>query len=200
MSSTPSMSWTSQSSAPGRTGAKPTPQLPITTVVTPCQHVGVSSGSHVTWPSKCVWTSTKPGVTSAPSASTFSRANSLTRPTSVTTPSVIATSAVRPGAPVPSTTVPPLINRSCMSDQLSEERLDVGHQQVGLFERGEVAAAVEARVADDVEARLGKCPRDAEDLGGEHRGRGRDADVLAHRSEAVTARRLAVETRRRVDR
>ena len=33
--------------APGRTGAKPTPQLPITTVVTPCQHDGVSSGSQV---------------------------------------------------------------------------------------------------------------------------------------------------------
>ena len=48
MSSTPSMSWISQSSWPGRTGAKPTPQLPITTVVTPCQHDGVSSGSQVT--------------------------------------------------------------------------------------------------------------------------------------------------------
>ena len=32
-------------------GAKPTPQLPITTVVTPCQIDGVSSGSQVTWPS-----------------------------------------------------------------------------------------------------------------------------------------------------
>jgi hypothetical protein len=36
---------------PGRTGAKPTPQFPITTVVTPCQLDGVSIGSHVTWPS-----------------------------------------------------------------------------------------------------------------------------------------------------
>ena len=51
MSSTPSMSWMSHSSAPGRTGANPTPQLPMTTVVTPCQHDGVSSGSHVTCPS-----------------------------------------------------------------------------------------------------------------------------------------------------
>ena len=33
---------------PGRTGANPTPQLPITTVVTPCQLDGVTSGSHVT--------------------------------------------------------------------------------------------------------------------------------------------------------
>ena len=51
MSSTPSMSWTSHPSDPGRTGAKPTPQLPMTTVVTPCQALGVRNGSHVTWPS-----------------------------------------------------------------------------------------------------------------------------------------------------
>ena len=54
---------------PGRTGAKPTPQLPSTAVVTPCQHDGVRCGSQVAWPSKCVCTSTKPGVTSRPSAS-----------------------------------------------------------------------------------------------------------------------------------
>src|SRR5262249_46783180 len=94
---------------------KPTPQLPITTVVTPCQQLGVSIGSQVTWPSKCVCTSTKPGVTSAPSASTVVRALPSTLPTSVTTPSLIATSAVRPGAPVPSTTLPPLITRSCIT-------------------------------------------------------------------------------------
>jgi hypothetical protein len=35
MSSTPSINAISQSSAPGRTGANPTPQLPVTTVVTP---------------------------------------------------------------------------------------------------------------------------------------------------------------------
>ena len=46
---------------PGRTGANPTPQLPSTAVVTPCQHDGVRSSSHVTWPSKWVWMSTKPG-------------------------------------------------------------------------------------------------------------------------------------------
>ena len=32
----------------GATGAKPTPQLPSTSVVTPCQLVGDSVGSHVT--------------------------------------------------------------------------------------------------------------------------------------------------------
>ena len=42
MSSTPSIRPMSQSWRSGGTGAKPTPQLPITTVVTPCQHDGVS--------------------------------------------------------------------------------------------------------------------------------------------------------------
>jgi hypothetical protein len=51
MSSTPSMRAISQSWRSGRTGAKPTPQFPMTTVVTPCHEDGVSSGSHVTWPS-----------------------------------------------------------------------------------------------------------------------------------------------------
>ena len=65
------------SCASGRTGAKPTPQLPSTTVVTPCQHDGVRCGSHVAWPSKCVCTSTKPGVTSRPSASSSRRAGAV---------------------------------------------------------------------------------------------------------------------------
>ena len=51
MSSTPSMSWISQSCRSGCAGANPTPQLPITTVVTPCQLDGDTSGSQVAWPS-----------------------------------------------------------------------------------------------------------------------------------------------------
>ena len=51
MSSTPSISPMSHSCRSGATGAKPTPQLPITTVVTPCQHDGVSCSSQVAWPS-----------------------------------------------------------------------------------------------------------------------------------------------------
>ena len=47
MSSTPSISSMSSCSPPGRTGANPTPQLPTTTVVTPCQHDGASCASHV---------------------------------------------------------------------------------------------------------------------------------------------------------
>ena len=35
----------------GRVGAMPNPQLPMTTLVTPCQHDGVRSGSHRTWAS-----------------------------------------------------------------------------------------------------------------------------------------------------
>src|SRR3954469_1149824 len=56
--------------------------------------------------------STNPGVTSNPSAAMLRSAVPSTRPTSVTAPSRIATSAVRAGAPVPSTTVPPRITRS----------------------------------------------------------------------------------------
>ena len=51
MSSTPSISSMSRSWSAGRTGAKPTPQLPITTVVTPCHDDGASCVSHVAWPS-----------------------------------------------------------------------------------------------------------------------------------------------------
>src|SRR5262245_53161148 len=202
MSSTPSIRPISHSCLSGLTGAKPTPQLPITIVVTPCQHVGVSSGSHVTCPSKCVCTSTKPGVTSAPSAGTVSRARPSTAPTSVMTPSVIATSAVRAGAPVPSTTEPPLMTRSCtgLPQILEEEALYILHEEIGLLERGEVSTAVEPGVAREIEPGLGVRLGNAEHLLREHRRRRGGRDVLPHRSEAVAPLRLAVETNRRVDR
>src|SRR5690349_12267649 len=57
--------------------------------------------------------STNPGVTSRPSASSSRVPRPSTLPTSVTTSPAIATSAVRAGAPEPSTTVPPRITRSC---------------------------------------------------------------------------------------
>ena len=71
MSSTPSSMPISQSccSGVGLAGANPTPQLPIATDVTPWRLEGASIGSHVAWPSKWVWMSTKPGVTTSPSAS-----------------------------------------------------------------------------------------------------------------------------------
>ena len=37
--------------SPGLTGAKPTPQLPITAVVTPCMAEGARWLSHTAWPS-----------------------------------------------------------------------------------------------------------------------------------------------------
>ena len=66
MSSTASIRSITQSRSGARTGAKPTPQLPITTVVTPLQHDGVRYGSHDTCASMCVCTSIQPGVTSLP--------------------------------------------------------------------------------------------------------------------------------------
>ena len=51
MSSTPSMRPMSQSWRSGWAGANPTPQLPMTSVVTPCHDDGASSESQVTWPS-----------------------------------------------------------------------------------------------------------------------------------------------------
>ena len=51
MSSTPSISPINQSCRSGAAGANPTPQLPMTSVVTPCQHDGDSCGSHVACPS-----------------------------------------------------------------------------------------------------------------------------------------------------
>src|SRR5262249_15756743 len=153
----------------------------------------------------CVCTSTNPGVTTRPSASSTSRALPSTRPTAVTMPSVMATSAVRAGAPVPSTTVPPLIRRSCSliaprSAHRCEDGSDVLDEQVGVLERSEVSAAIEARVPLQVErfgsVRLG----DAEHLLWEDGAGCRHVDTLAHRAEAIRAARFAVETHRRVDR
>ena len=51
MSSTPSISSMRRWWSAGRTGAKPTPQLPMTTVVTPCHDEGAREESHVACPS-----------------------------------------------------------------------------------------------------------------------------------------------------
>jgi hypothetical protein len=51
ISSTPSINSISAPRCCGRTGAKPTPQLPNIVVVTPCQQEGPSSGSHIACPS-----------------------------------------------------------------------------------------------------------------------------------------------------
>jgi hypothetical protein len=74
-------------------GASVKPQLPITTLVMPCQHEDVPSGSQKTCASMCVWPSMKPGVTTWPSASITSRALSRIRPIAVMRPWRTPTSA-----------------------------------------------------------------------------------------------------------
>jgi hypothetical protein len=51
MSSTPAITSTSTSWSSWRQGAKPTPQLPITTVVTPCADEGVRRSDQMDCPS-----------------------------------------------------------------------------------------------------------------------------------------------------
>jgi hypothetical protein len=51
MSSTPSISADQLGLAPGTCGAKPTPQLPITSVVTPWWMLGLKLSSQLAWPS-----------------------------------------------------------------------------------------------------------------------------------------------------
>ena len=105
----------SQAWRSGAAGANPTPQLPIATVVTPCNDDGAIIESQVACPSKWVWMSMKPGVTMAPSASISRGAEPGTEPTAVMTSSVTSTSP-RPGAPpVPSTIVPFRMIRSAIS-------------------------------------------------------------------------------------
>ncbi len=69
MSSARSRLRTTSARASSRTGASVNPQLPITAVVTPCQHEFAPCGSQNTWASRWVWPSMKPGVTTWPSAS-----------------------------------------------------------------------------------------------------------------------------------
>ena len=61
-------------------GASVNPQLPMTTLVMPCQQEDVPSGSQKTCASMWVWPSTKPGATTWPSASITSRAPERMRP------------------------------------------------------------------------------------------------------------------------
>ena len=77
----------------GLHGASAKPQLPITTLVTPCQHEQLPSGSQATCASICVWPSIKPGVTISPSASTIRSAAAWMRPISTIRPPRTPTSA-----------------------------------------------------------------------------------------------------------
>ena len=81
MSSARSRLRTTSARASSRTGARVKPQLPMTAVVTPCQHEFAPCGSQKTWASRWVWPSMKPGVTTWPSASSSRSPRSRIRPT-----------------------------------------------------------------------------------------------------------------------
>ena len=63
MSSARSRFRTTNARSSARTGASVKPQLPMTAVVTPCQHELLPLASQNTCASMCVWPSMKPGVT-----------------------------------------------------------------------------------------------------------------------------------------
>src|SRR5260370_21257697 len=112
MSSTDSMSSERYSRSSGLHGANVTPQLPSTTDVTPCQHDDDATGSHPTWASRRVWTSTNPGLTTRPSASIVLRPSPSMSPTAAIRSPVTATSPPNDVRPVTSATVPAPITSS----------------------------------------------------------------------------------------
>src|SRR5262249_17048272 len=77
----------------GLQGASAKPQLPMITLVTPCQHEQLPSGSQLTCASMCVCPSIKPGATIIPSASMTRSAGVRMRPISATRPALTPTSA-----------------------------------------------------------------------------------------------------------
>src|SRR5499427_2496713 len=88
-------------------GTTPEPQLPTTSVVTPCITLKGMVGSRSTAKSSWLCTSMKPGATAIPRASISVRPRSVTTPTAEIRSAVSATSAGTPGAPLPSNTIPP---------------------------------------------------------------------------------------------
>ena len=79
----------------GCTGAKPKPQLPMTTEVTPCQPDIVQYGSQKICESKCVCRSMKPGATIRSRASnTRSASEPESLPIRAMRPPAMATSPV----------------------------------------------------------------------------------------------------------
>ena len=93
MSSTASRHSAYHSRSPGLQGASAKPQLPMMTLVTPCQQAQLPSGSQATCASMWVWPSMKPGETIRPSASIFRPAGARIRPISAIRPSLTPTSA-----------------------------------------------------------------------------------------------------------
>ena len=131
MSSTASRHSANHSRASGLQGASAKPQLPITTVVTPCQQEQLPSGSQATCASMCVWPSMKPGATTMPSASIVRSAGARMRPISATRPSLTPTSPRKRGIPEPSTIVPLRIRRSKVIGRPSRLRVAMGEHRGG---------------------------------------------------------------------
>ena len=129
MSSTDSIISASSSRSASLHGANVTPQLPSTTEVTPCQHDDEPIGSQASCASRWVWMSTNPGVTMQPSASIVRRPSPSTRPTATTRSPSMATSATCAGAPVPSTTEPLRMTRSCIVVPLDPDVCRQGTRQ-----------------------------------------------------------------------
>src|SRR5450830_117036 len=81
------------------------PQLPTTTVVTPCDNLGNISGMRITLVSSCVCTSMKPGLNTLPAPSiTWSACQPSSLPTATMRPAATATSAATGSLPLPSIT------------------------------------------------------------------------------------------------
>src|SRR5688572_6144784 len=74
--------------------------------------------------------SMNPGVTAQPDASS-TRSPSRFEPISVIFPSAIATSAGLPGAPVPSTTVPPRMTMSAIDHELEQVAVGIARVDAG---------------------------------------------------------------------
>ena len=105
-------SWCS-SSRLGSIGKGEKPQLPVTSVVTPCETLLCARPSSIRLMSECVWMSIRPGVATRPRASTTSRADTASPGATATMrPPARPMSADRGDAPVPSTTRAPLIRQS----------------------------------------------------------------------------------------
>src|SRR6516165_8988492 len=107
--------------ASSTSGARLTPQLPVTTVVTPWLALAAISGVANSARSSWVCTSMKPGETILP-ATSISRAFAarVTTPTAATRSPIMAMSARRLGPPRPSTTSPPRRIQSVISRPLSQ--------------------------------------------------------------------------------
>src|SRR5450631_3078604 len=134
----------------------------------------------------------KPGVTAQPEAST-TRAPSRLVPIWVITPSAIATSAARPGAPLPSNTVPPRTTMSAGIRTLLSavdhelQKVPVGIAHIHARRVRATTAFSRYRTLDDLGARRvqqgaerigGSAPHEAEVAARRYRGGGAQGEPL----------------------